>query len=740
MTVQRQFPTEPVLERNGDTPVAEPGGMTLTDLLQILRVRRRLIIGTALAVIVLTLIVLFRITPLYQGKALVMLDQRQNKVTDVEAVLTGLPTDPASIENQVQILRSRTLLTRVVQKLSLDKDPEFAPGPPGLLATALAYANPLNWVGGETTIATTEEVEQARRNKIINALSSNMTVAALGRSTAIQIAFESADPLKSQRITNAIADAYVEDQLNAKFEATQKATSWLAERMQELSTQVQTAEAAVQEYKAQHGLTDGSGGSLTDQQLAQINGQLVNARAALAEQEAKYARVAQLQKSGQAESVSQVVASPLINQLRGQETELLRQEAEFSSKYGARHPRMLDLANQKRNIQQKIAEEAERVAGSVANEVAVARAQVNSLSGSLSRMTGTSNVENRARVRLKELEAAATSSRSLYEAFVSRFKEAQGQEGIQAPDARIISRADLPAGTSYPNKPLALAMAVPGGLILGFLLAILAERLDSGFRTIQQIERQLRLPVLATMPEIPGLKTDADAADYVIEKPMSAFAEAVRGLKMGLDLSNVDHPPKVILVTSSVPDEGKTTVSLSLARMAAKTGKKVVIVDGDLRRPSVANTLQLKDAKKGIVEVLSGEVALDLCLQKDPRSGALVLPAVASTVSAPDLLGSVAMERLIEALKMYYDLIIIDSAPLLPVHDTKLLVRIADTVLFAVRWERTPRDAVANAARALADAHATVAGIVLTRADATRYQYYSYGYQSYRGYNKYYSQ
>jgi succinoglycan biosynthesis transport protein ExoP len=738
MTIQRKI-SEHLSDRESDVAASE-ASFDLTDLLRVIRVRQRLIVGTAIAVIVLTLIVLFRLTPLYQGKALVMLDQRENKVMDVESVLSGLPTDAASIENQVQILRSRNLLTRVIDKLHLDRDPEFMPSGRGLVSSVLYYANPLHWVGSETSVATTEAERQNQMNRIINKLLAKMTVAAQGRSTAIQIAFESSDPAKAQRITNAIANAYVEDQLNAKFEATQKATVWLADRMQELNTQVQAAEAAVQEYKAQHGINETNGSSLTDQQLAQLNGQLINARAALAEQEAKYNRVSQMQRSGQAESVSQVVASPLINQLRGQETELMRQQAEFSSKYGARHPRMLDLENQRRNISQKIAEEAGRVAGSVANDVAVARAQVSSLSSSLGQLTGTSNVENKARVRLKQLEAAATSSRSLYEAFVSRFKETQGQEGIQTPDARIISRAELPASPSFPNKVLVLGVAVPGGVLLGFLLAMVAERLDSGFRTVQQVERLLGIPVLSTMPEIPGLaRTGAEAADQVVEKPMSSFAESVRGLKMGLALSNVDAKPKVILVTSSVPDEGKTTVSLSLARLAARMGQKVVIVDGDLRRPSVAEALRLKDVEFGIVEALSGEVALDQCLQKDSQTNALVLPAVKSTINAPDLLASTAMERLIEGLKTYYDLVIIDSAPLLPVNDTKVLCGLVDAVVFVVRWERTPRDAVVNAARMLADVHAPVAGVVLARADASRYQYYSYGYQNYGGYNKYYT-
>ncbi len=741
MTIQRNIPPEfAATEREADTQPHNETVFDLTDLLRIIRVRQRLILGTAAAVLIVTAIVLFNLTPLYQVKALVLLDQRQNKIVDVDAVLSGLPTDPTSIENQIQILRSRTLLGRVIDKLNLDQDPEFGGGSPSLLSAVTYYVNPLHWIGGAAPVSDGKTDKQAKRNKTIDRLLNNLTITAQGRSSAIMITFESASAEHAQTIANTIADAYVEDQLNAKFDATQKATVWLADRIQQLSGQVQAAEAAVQEYKAQNGLTETqNGSSLVDQQLGQLNGQLINARAALAEQEAKYARVVELQKSGHADDVSQVVVSPLIGQLREQETDLLRQQAEFSSKYGPRHPKMLDLANQKRNLDAKIDEEVARVVETVANDVAVARAQVNSLSGSLNQLTGTSNVENKARIRLKELEATATSSRSLYEAFVARFKESQGQEGIQTPDARIISHAELPNSPSFPDKKLTFGVAIPAGLLLGFLFAMLAERLDAGFRTVSQIERLLGIPVLTTMPEIPGLKETGEAADRVVESPMSSFAESVRGLQMGLIRSNVDKRPKVILVTSSVPDEGKTTVSISLGRLAARSGQKVVIVDGDLRRPSVANAIGLTDAKVGVVEVLSGENPLDQCLVKDPRTPALVLPTHRSASSAPDLLGSVAMENLIAGLKSHNDLVIIDSAPLLPVNDTKVLARLADAVVFVVRWEKTPREAVVNAARALSDINAPVAGVALARANFDRFHYYSYGYQDYYGYNKYYA-
>jgi capsular exopolysaccharide synthesis family protein len=713
----------------------------LTDLLRIVRVRQKIIFGTAITVVVLATIVLFNLTPLYDATALVMLDQRQNKVEDVGAVLSGLATDPTSIENQVQILRSRSLMSRVIDKLHLDEDSEFGVSKPGLFGSVTYYLNPVHWFGPGASTVSDEQKAQEARNKIIDRLLSRLDVVSVGRSSAIRINFESASAEKAERICNAIADAYAEDQLNAKFDATQKATSWLADRIQQLSNQVQAADAAVQQYKAENGITEtAGGGSIIDQQTAALSAQLITARSDLAEQEAKYSRVSEMQKSGHSADISEVVGSPLIAQLRGQESDLIRQEGELSSKYGPRHPKMLDIEAQKRNLDSKIDEEVQRVVQTVANDVAVARARVGSLQASLNGLEGASSVQGKAKIKLSQLEAAATSSRSLYEAFLGRFKEAEGQEGIQTPDARIISRAEIPVVPSFPNKLLTFGVAIPGGLLLGFVLAMLAERLDAGFRTTAQIERLLGVPVLTTLPEIAraGIVSE-NAADRVIDKPMSSFAEAVRGLRMGLVMSNVDKRPKVVLVTSSVPDEGKTTVAISLARLAARTGEKVILIDGDLRRPSVAKSLSLPPDCKGILDLLTGDAWLEQCVSADPRSTAHILTAAKGAASPPDLLGSITMSRLINGLRSYYDLIVIDSAPLLPVNDTKILAQIADAVVFVVRWERTPRDAVVMGARHLMDVKAPVAGIVLSRADIERYKYYSYGYQDYYSYNKYYT-
>jgi len=757
MTLQRRIPAEEALPLE-EAAAALPGSLeTLFDLrnvLRLLRMRWHIVFGTTLLVVAVTALGVYRLTPQYTAHALVMLDAHQNQMVTSTALASREQDyfyEPSLIENQVQILYSRVLAARVIDKLELDKDLKFNPPPPlekadaeaataGWL-TLLKRVDPRKWLEQpQVSILTEQEKAVNEREALIDRVLGGLTAKSRGRSTAIEISYVDPDPARAAQIANALADAYVEDQLNAKYDASQKATQWLSDRIQTLADQVRNADVAVQQYKAENNLTDTNGSSVADQQLSALNGQLIVARSDLAEQEAKYSQVSALQKAGRSEDVSQVVSSPLIAALRAQENDLLKREADFSSRYGPRHPRMLDLASEKRNLLSKIDEEVKRVIETVSNDVAVARARVTSLEASLQQATGRSTGDNRARIKLRALEANATSSHALHDAFVARFKESEGQQGIQMPDSRIISHAILPTTPSAPNKKLALELAFAGGIFLGFLLALLVERLDSGFRTASQVEKTLGLPVLGTIPEISwGRKSPEAATDRVIDKPMSSFAEAIRGLQMSLFLSNVDKPPKVILLTSAVPGEGKTTVAVSIARLAARNGKKAVVIDCDLRRPATGKALGVTKFDFGMVEVLTGEKSLEQCLQKDPRSSLQVLPVKLKSGNPPDLLGSQAMEKLVATLRANYDLVILDSAPLLPVHDTRILARLVDATVFVVRWEKTPRDAARNAARILADIHAPLAGVILTRANTKRFQYYSYGYQSYYSYNKYYT-
>lgn len=742
MTVQKNVPvTESFIpDQQTETQSVEEPGFNLLDLLRIIRVRRKIILGTAAIVIAVVTAVVMEMTPLYTATAVVMLDQRKHNLEDTAAVLSGLPSDQATIQNQVQILMSLELAGRVVDKEKLRDDPEFNPKLSGLSVFVRAL-NPLNWFGHRKTEVDAQGLD-LERSGVIHRVLSRISVSPIGLSTAMKVSFQSENPNKAARIASAIANAYVEDQLEAKFDATQKATQWLSGRIGELSKQAQLADAAVQQYKAEHNITMSSAGvSVVEQQIADINRQLVIARAELAEKQANYGRLAALARGGRASDSAQVLASPLIAALRGQESLLTGQMANLSSKYGARHPKMLDLEAQKQTLEAKIAEEVQRFVDSARNDVDVSASHVGSLQASLRQAEQQGAGQNQANVQLTALQSAATSARAMYEAFLGRLNQTQGQEGIQTPDARIISNPEVPISPSSPKKKLAIGLSIPAGLILGLMIAFLVERLDSGFRTTAELERQMGIPVLSTIPEIvqPKEGEPINAADLVITKPMSSFAEALRGLQLGLSLSNVDNPPKVIVITSSVPSEGKTTIALGLARIAARGGLKAVIVDGDLRRPNVANTAGSAGLEKGLIETLMEKASLDSCLHKDEQSEAMILPCLHTPASPTDVLSSQAMQKLVTKLRDTFDLVIIDSAPLLPVNDTKILSMLADAVLLVVRWEKTPRDAVANAARILMDVRAPVAGVALARADNERFRYYSYGYQSYYNYSKYYA-
>jgi capsular exopolysaccharide synthesis family protein len=766
MTIQGKAPSleNMASERTGggeDLPV-----INLADVLRVVRTRKRIIIGTALLVVAITGLVVSHLTPIYRATAYVMIDPKQENVTDAKAVLSGLPTDIPSIENQVQILRSRNLAGVVVDKLNLIANPDILIPPRPEVPTLIERLDPAYWLGPDWFGAKWSDPEWLNANvfsifgasasltaetgageppdprtPLLNKLLADLSVAAQGRSTAIAITFESESPASAALIANTVAAAYVEDQLAVKSEATQNASEWLAERLQQLSAQTQESERMVELYKAEKNLTDTAaagvapGTTIVQQQLSALNLQLITAQADLAQQEAKYNQVMALKQSGHSADVSQVVSSTLISQLRQQEAEILREESEFSTKYGPLHPKILDLESQKQNLAAKINEEVGRIVETVENDVEVARARVLALQDGLDDLTAKAQGENLARVKLSELSASATSNRTVFDAFLKRFNEIEGDEARQAPDARVISLATVPASASFPNKKVFLGAAVPGGLLLGLLLAMVSYSMEKGFRTQEQVERVLSLPVLAALPEVPGSsKAGKGAADRIIRKPMSAFAEAVRGLQLGLVLS--DKPPKIVVVTSSVPSEGKTTVAISLARLAARSAQRVILVDADLRQPSVVKAMNIPHPQMGIVDALTG-TPLEECLFKDPLSDALILSA-RRLRNPSDVLASSELASLIASLSASCDLLIIDSSPLLATNDARILAQFADAVLFVVRWERTSRDAALHALRSLTDAMAPIAGVVFSRADWEQFQYYNYGKKRYRELTKYY--
>ena len=711
-----------------------------------LRKRLRLILTIMFGLTALAVIGVMQMTPLYTAEALILLDQQKTQVVDVQAVMSGLASDSPTIDSQVEILRSRSIARHVVESLALESDPEFN----GALrpASMLVWLDPRKWLSLLTKrnrVRTEEQIREATINRLIDGVVSRTTVSRRGATYILSLKFTSENPAKAAKIANALANTYVVDQLEAKFNATKEANDWLSRRLDALRTQVEDSERAVVIYRTQNGLENAGGTTLNDQQLSELNAQLILARTDLAEKQAKYSRAKQiLSGGGSIESVADVVQSQTISNLRGKEADLARQQADLSSKYGPRHPAILNIDAQRKDIQRQIGREVTRIVGSIQNEASISQSRVDSLQKSLNELRGTSGENNQALIQLRELEREADANKSVYESFLNRFKETSQQSDLQTSDARIISAATAPVGASSPKTSLIASVALFLSALVGIGVALLLEHLDNGLRTGLEVEEALGLAHLVSLPQVPDEKGPDGRKmmpqDYLLAKPLSAYSESLRSLRSALALSDVDNPPKIVLFTSSLPNEGKTTMAVSFARAAAQSGLRAVLIDCDLRHPSVHKAFSMPSPKQGLVEYLAGTASLEDVLVIDRASTLRYLPIASGSANPPDVLGSGQMQRLLADMHASYDLVILDSAPVLPVSDSRVLSRFVDKTVFVVRWAETPKDAAKSGVKELRNYGADIAGVVLSIVDTTKQAKYGYGDGGYyyRRYSRYY--
>lgn len=692
----------------------------LPAVLAIVRRRLRLALAVGLVVFILSLLVTVWATPRYTATASVMIDPRREEVVPSTAVLSGLTPDAATVESQVEVLRSRHLAQQVAAALKLDQDPEFAPGDGVQGADARIEA----------------VVDQVRRRLVIRRV---------GGAYVMDVSFTAEDPAKAARIANAFADQYLQEQLQSKFDATAQANGWLTRRLEDLRDEVIRNESAVEQYRAEHDLLSASGATLTEQEISAYNQQLASVRAQQAEDEARLRTArAQLAAGSTGEDVGEALTSTVVQQLRNRRAEISGRLADMSSRYGPRHPDMLRAQGELADVDSQIRAEIDRIISNLEARAQVSRERSASMSGSLAGARGVLVANNAARVRLNELIRNAEASRTLYEALLDRFKQTSTQAGLEQSDARVVSRAAVPQRPSSPRAALTLGAGVVLALFAAAAAVILAEMLDSGLRTGQDVERRLGLPLLASLPLIASVAARADRGrspvDYLVDKPLSAFAESLRALRASIDFSGAGRPVKLVLVTSSLPGEGKSTTAVALARSAALAGQKAVIVDCDLRDRSVHRLLGL-EAPVGLLEVLSGQVSLEAALAPDPASGARVLPLSQTRFTPRDVFQSAALDALLARLRAEFDLVILDTAPVLAVADTRVLAAKVDAVVFLARWRRTPVAAIDNGLAFLRQAGAPVAGVALAQVDMRDQVRYAYGDSGfyYRAYKTYYA-
>jgi polysaccharide biosynthesis transport protein len=694
-------------------------------------------------------------TPLYTSEALIHIKSREAQVIKLDGVVEELIADPATIESELQFLNSRAFMRRMAEQLNLLEDPEFNPS---LVQSAdaggsfLDMINPLTYLpdewrpqfgGVDDTAREPVTAEVIEMNRVVSRLAGRIDVSQQGRSYVLSLKVTSEDPVKASRFANAIAEEYLVTQVETKYEAAQRAIQWLSARIHELRGEVLEAEAKIVEYRTRNNLVDVNDSNPLTLQFFQLNTQLALAQAQRAEAEARLSQARSVVGSpGGVQAAALVLNSPLMADLRAQETQLIRQMSELSTIYGDNHPQMVNTRAELGSVRDKMEDEVQRIVQDLANEVAVARARETEMQNSMNNLQTGAAGADMAEVELRSLSREAASNRELFETFLARFREIVEQQELQEADARILSSADTPSNPSYPNKPVFTIIAFAASLVLGTMLVFVIERWDSdyGFRSADEIHGTIGLRALALVPDLNRRETQGVAAEeYVLQKPNSAFAEALQRIRTSLFLADEGHPPKTILVTSSIPLEGKSTIAASLARQSARSGLKVILIDADLRRPRLHEVIGIAN-QNGLSEVLTGRANPEAAIKRDEKSGMDFLPAGVGVVSPPDLFRSSTMRILLEEMAAYYDLVIIDSPPVAAVSDSFTLSGLVDKAVYVVRWEQTPRNVALAGIRQMAEAGADIAGVVLSRVDVKKHARYGYAdsgyYQGY--YRKYY--
>jgi len=680
--------------------------------------------------------------PTYSAQVQVLLGNTRAQFVQQQSLLAEPAFDVSQIETQLQLLKSRATAVTVIDQLKLANDPELNEPAPSLLSSWQRLRSWVSSRGKDHQPDAQGQPSEAVIDTFLDRLSANR----IGYSNIIEINFNSSDARRAADIVNAVANAYVADQLDAKFDANRKATSWLQERLRDLGEQALTAQRAVDAYKAQNNIVSSDGKSIGDQQITELNARLAAARAQTSEARAKLTRYENLLGADPAKPSSidgldaigpDAMNSTIITALRQQYLELSRREAELAARVGRDHLAVVNIRNRMREFRNSIFEEVKRLAGISRSEFELAKQRQQEIEKQLAQAVSQSRSTNSAELTIKDLESRAKGLRSLYDTFLQRYVGSTQQETFPITETRVIFPASPPQTKSKPKTTLVLAFGIVGGLALGFALAFVRDVMDRVFRTSSQIEAALELPCLSL---VPLLRTPAKSTGWsqqaeadlqqrmlstvpavhrtVVRMPLSRFAEAIRSIKLAIDHNPAKIPNQVIGITSALPNEGKTTIAASLAQLIGHSGKRAIIVDCDLRNPSLTASLAPK-AIGGLIEVANGNRSLEETIWRDPQTNLAFLPVVrrGPLIHTSEILCADTISKLFDRLRASYDYVIVDLPPLSPLVDVRVTAPLIDCYVLVVEWGRTKIDVAQHALHTAPMISDALIGAVLNKTD-----------------------
>ena len=638
-------------------------------------------------------------TPLYRATSVVILETNQEQIVDLQSVVGGLSGDTSEVNSEVEVLRARGLMGKVVDQLDLTQDPEFNTDlqVPTMADRIKAWIKTALGMARSSPVLSPEQQTQRTRDAVTSKLLNAVSVRNVPLSLVFQVTVETRDPRKSARIADTIVAQYILDQIEVKFEATEQASIWLGGRVAELQATLEQAEAEVSAFSASTDLVSVAGMQALERQIKELRDRIDTARATrddlkagLADLSAAGTRTQQAALAGDA-----------------QLTRMLRRNQSDAKTQATFDARLALLLSRK------------------AADLARADQQLAALVASEAQLTADLDQQGTDLITLQQLTREAEATRVLYEYFLTRFNETSAQQGIQQADSRILSDAVVPINPSEPRKSLILGMSGMLGLIAGIGFVLLREAGNNSFRTARDLEQATGYTVLGQIPKMP-VGSRRKVLTYLSDRPMSAASEAYRNLRTSLMLSQADHPPQVIVVTSSVPGEGKTTNALALAQNLRGLGKRVLLVEGDMRRRTLHQYFETMP-DHGIVSVLRGETTLSDAIFKTPGFGADILAGEQTSTNAADLFSSEPFLDFLTEARKNFDAIIIDTPPILVVPDARIIAEQADAVLFTVYWDKTTKPQVEESLRLFHTSGQRITGLVLSQISPRGMKRYGYG-------------
>ena len=668
----------------------------------------------------------FASTPIYRSTAVVILEtNQQSPVLDLQSVVSGASGDSTEVKSEIEVLRARSLMELVVNRMDLTNDPEFnASLRPETkidqwkstaiesVKGAIGSVTGADLSGAEPEVVPVDVANQRALDSAVDILLGKTSVQNVNGSLVFRITAESESAIKAAKIADTIVELYIINQVNVKFEAMEQATAWLSNRVSELKIELEDAEGAIADFNAGTDLVSLEIIKDSELELNDLRQRSADARETLSEFEIA------LEAFESATSIEEKVAVSNDPQLR-RLSDTVASDPRSVAAFDVRFASLLLRAEQ---------------------NVESAELQVTALDNAEQELEARIATQSRDLIALQQLTREAEATRLLYEYFLSRLKETSAQQGIQQADSRILSDAVIPRNPSEPKKSRIVALSGILGIMVGVGVVLLRASRRNGFQTASDLEKHTGVTVVGQIPTIPARRR-MKVLDYLISKPASAAAEAVRDLRTSIMLSDLDNPPKVIVSTSSIPGEGKTTNSLALAQNLSSMGQKVLLIEGDIRRRTLNQYFDAKPTH-GIVSVLSGDKAVSEVVEHFEDKGFDVIFGEKTSANAADVFSSRRFKDFIAEQRDNYDIIIIDTPPVLIVPDSRIIAQVADATLFSVKWDSTSRPQVDESLRLIQNANQKVTGLILSQVDAAGMKKYGYGgsYGAYAGYGaQYYS-